>query len=145
MTGIGVGCMVTRTTAFSIAHNLHTVIEFTTAREDPFGMHDESGVLSRVTIPAPGWYSLAAHLQWAANSSGVRYAFLLLNGVHVLDTDCREASGTANFVATNNVATTSWLNAGDYIECQAFQDSGGGLNVIANSRASPELRVFLLS
>lgn len=97
---------------------------------DPSGAggHSTSVNTSRFVAVYAGWYAVGGGAHFAANVTGRRGMRFAVNGVLV------EASGS--FVqATSASATTVpgtmelvFLNVGDYVEVQAFQESGGALN-----------------
>lgn len=138
---VAVGCAVYGSAAQSIPNNAATVLTFDLERVDPFGMHSPSTNPSRVTVPEPGWYSVAGHVTFAFHATGYRRAQLSLNGVSALAYQQVPAVTDAGHNTRLSVNDVVYMNAGDYIELSVFQLSGGALDVTAAPMASPELRV----
>lgn len=134
-------CHVTHSAGQSIAHNSVAILAFDTERYDPSGMHDTATNNSRVTIAAPGRYRLMAGVEWAANANGQRALNLKLNGTTVLASVLDSA--TAALGVRELVAIEYQLAAGDYIEVEVYQNSGGALNVTQQTY-SPWLTVSWL-
>lgn len=128
------GAWVTTATAQSIANNTGTSITFAsgTVEQDDGGFWSASNP-TRLTATSPGWYTIVGRVEFASNATGMR----------ILDIVQNYASGaTTRFVAdqrhmaiTNGAVddlTTEWIaymNTGDYCQVQAYQSSGGSLNV----------------
>lgn len=82
---------------------------------------------SLLTARTPGLYWVSANFAWAPSAGGtLRWTYLLKNGVgpHLGD-DARGPAG-ANIVWCNSADYIS-LNAGDYVQLVAYQDTGGAL------------------
>lgn len=127
------GCAVYSTSDQSLSNNTNTVISFQAETYDTDGYHSTSSNTSRITIPSGkgGYYLVFASLSFVANSSGIRETTIIKNGntasiiYSVADV---VSSGTYASCATSKVIS---LAAGDYIEVQARQTSGGSLSVYA--------------
>jgi hypothetical protein len=75
-------------------------------------------------IVTPGTYLITGEIVWAANGTGLRLLDIIRNGTE-LATDIRGGQGgTAQGQTSSTVAE---LNAGDTVELQALQASGGTL------------------
>lgn len=89
---------------------------------------------SRFYAPEPGRYSIGGNIVWAANATGYRIAALRINSGGV-----NTGGSTLNYWTAQAVPSTAtslpialtdvYLNAGDYLEVFATQNSGGALNV----------------
>ncbi|MEA3036821.1 MAG: hypothetical protein QOH04_2598 [Sphingomonadales bacterium] len=98
----------------------------------------------RLTALEAGWYVVAGHVSFAANATGLRQMALKLSGasVYLGIATVLSASGA---IATNlSVATVHYLAAGDYVQIEVYQDSGGSLNVLSANNYSPELAMMKL-
>ena len=108
------------------AANGTSSVSFDNASEsyDTAGFHDENNP-TRLTVPVDGKYLIYAWVLWDTNFNGSRYAGLSVNGVS------REAQSSepVSIGTSHSVATHANLVAGDYIQLQVFQNSGGTLNV----------------
>lgn len=98
--------------------------------------HDNSTANSRYTAVYAGWYLCSASVQFAANSTGRRGVRYAVNGTAVNSTSTLLAATSANSVIVSARAKLIYLNVGDYVTVQAFQDSGGNLNI--NTTADPQ-------
>ncbi|KKL19653.1 hypothetical protein LCGC14_2463320, partial [marine sediment metagenome] len=85
---------------------------------------------SRLTATTAGKYRMSGSVSFAGHATGQRLCRILYNGTTIIATGVRNQGSTDG----NNVeATTSYhLAAGDYVEFQLYQNSGGPLNVLAN-------------
>ena len=92
------------------------------------GMHDPATNPTRVTVPAAATYLITAEADFLNPTGGtVRSLRLYLNGAEI-DRDDR-VPGSAAVKAKCRVSTTRKLAAGDYLEVELSQDSGGGITV----------------
>lgn len=121
------GVSVYRGSAKSIANNTETLIDFDNEIFDTDGFHSNSVDNTRLTVPSGkgGYYLIIATLPWASNANGERQIILNKNGSdNLLFITTPGAQAT-----TNPVSVIRNLSAGDYIELEAYQTSGGNLNV----------------
>lgn len=110
-------------------------------RFDNAAVHDTSSNTSRMTIPASsgGKYLCGGSVEFAANATGHRVLSMYVNATTYTATQTVPAiSGS---VVTIAICTVWSFAAADYAEMQAFQNSGGNLNVNATSSYSPEFWV----
>lgn len=126
------GAHATKTATFpSLANATLTTLEFDAADIiDTDGYHDPATNNSRFTVPAglAGFYVPWVKLSFAANATGARAVFMLKNGT-IIYGETIQAVATAT--RTTQLMVTFMpvaLIAGDYIEFQARQDSGGALS-----------------
>jgi hypothetical protein len=114
----------------SIGSSANTPLTFNTELYDTANMH--SGSSSNLTAPVDGVYAVTAEAQWATNGTGVREVLLRKNGSATIAFDTQNAVSTP-FTTTQTATTETLLQAGDSVQAQVFQNSGGALVV-----ASPE-------
>ena len=82
----------------------------------------------RLYAPIGGLYSLWSYAVWASNAAGLRYLTFRINGSAYIDVTDNKIP--LNGDSTRQTINGMWpLNGGDYIEVEAFQTSGGNLNV----------------
>lgn len=128
---------VSRSTAQSCSSGVQTTISFDTEMYDLRNMWS-SGAPTRLTVPSGmgGIYYIGGQLEFDPNGVGSRQALLLVNGAVV----ARQAGDNAGsgLPSRYNVSRDVALNAGDYVELAAFQNSGGTLNLNSTQRM-PEL------
>lgn len=113
--------------SFNLADSTLTQVSFTGESYDDLNAWT-SGSPTRVTIPETGWYLVGAYTSYASNANGKRMTNIIIDGtIAVAATDQRNAvnSGTTNVSLCNPV----YLAAGQYIELQVYQTSGGTLAV----------------
>jgi hypothetical protein len=134
---IPVPAVRTRKTAVqSLVNATQTVVTFDAEdyKTDPL-MHDNTTNPSRLTVITAGKYRIQATVVFAASATGGRAVVFRKNGATYLG----GAHGAANSIGTEDSAvsasTTADLAVGDYVECQAYQVSGGALNVNVASGA----------
>lgn len=123
-------CKVRQTVVQSLTASAYTSLTFTTEDVDSDGIHSTVTNTSRLTIVTPGWYLLAGMVGFATSSVGRRGTRWALNGAAMSATQQilpANATGGMNVVAATTLVA---LIAGDFVELQGFQDSGGALNTI---------------
>ena len=127
--------VATNTASTSILNNTLTTIPFATETKDTGGtwdgaMHDNVTNNSRVTITTTGTYQVSARISWTANATGRRTMQLNKNGTGI------DSIGIANPGASDPAicyhSAEYNLTAGDYLEIQGIQTSGGALTLTAN-------------
>jgi len=104
------------------------VTSLTTETWDTHGMHDVSANQDRMTAPYGGVYLVVAKLYWAVNAVGERKMRILQSGGEgsIVD-DLLQISASNDSIQTRG--TVFRFEAGDYAYLQAYQTSGGALNL----------------
>jgi hypothetical protein len=122
-----VGVRLTVSTNQSCANNTGTMINWDTENYDTDAFHSTSTNTSRITIPAgkAGYYSISATGAFSANATGQRYFAFYKNGSFE-QIFGRAAGYSADTVLSGTVVLNLAVN--DYIQIEAFQNSGGALN-----------------
>ena len=135
---------VTRTSAQSIPDSLNTSLAFNQERYDTASIHDNATNNSRLTAPVTGIYAVTAQFTWGGSAgAGSRFAGVMKNG-STLIARSQELAGDDD----ENITTQVLLAAGDYVEVQVLQTSGGNLPVAANGLAqqiTPEFSMTWLA
>lgn len=128
--GQGIGARVTNTAATTVTDNTAFKVPFATEDFDTDGFHDNSTNNTRLTIPAGlgGKYILTGSLTYNTSNLQNTYAAITKNGSTYLTYTGRYA-GVASGAAGHNVAAVVDLISGDYIELEAYQNSGSGKNL----------------
>ena len=123
-----VGVSLTKSAVQSCANNTGVKITWDTENFDTDNFHDPSTNTSRITIPAgkAGKYSISATGSFSPNATGQRYFALYVNNVLIIIL----SRNAGNSVADLGQSGTAILNlaVSDYVELEAFQNSGGALN-----------------
>jgi hypothetical protein len=110
-------------------------LTFNTDRFDNADVHSTTSLTARFTIPtgAGGKWLFGGSISWAANATGVRYASIWANGGAINVESTTTGDGSLNSGTT--VVTLYDLSAGQYFTLSGWQNSGGALNMNANSNA----------
>jgi hypothetical protein len=119
-----------RNTTQSFTNNTDARITFSGVVTDP-STYWSAGAASRLTVPTGlgGLYQITYNLAFAANATGARYGFIWVNGGDLSDplgVTVAAQAFASRFGATYIVN----LSAGDYVQINARQTSGGALNLI---------------
>lgn len=122
------GASVYRTTDYTTLNNSGGAPTFGNEQYDTDNYHSTSSNTSRLTIPADGYYRVTGHVEWAANSSGVRYLSILAGGSFTAAAVSQDPHGSLpdDMEVTVDIFTT----AGNYLELGVNQDSGGNLDLL---------------
>lgn len=123
--------------AQSIPDNAFTTLAFDTEdTTDIYVNHDNVTNNSRWTATQPGIYMFAGTIPFTTNASGSRGSRWLKNGVEIAGSQLMTLNGGAALSSINAAATIFITLAGnDYIELQAYQNSGGALVTLATASA----------
>lgn len=104
-----------------------------TERIDTAGMHSTSSNTGRIYAPYDGYYRISGRVRFAAVSganAGTREIRLRLNNLSTLEfSHAYRAAGTENATSYPFMYGAVYLTAGDFVEVQAFQDSGSNMQV----------------
>lgn len=110
------------------------LLTFDSEYYDTASMHDTVTNNSRLVAPVTGVYDLSVSVSFAAQSTGNRYFLVRKNAAGspaggtlvMLETQAATVSPTSSVMGNSQKV---YLNAGDYVEVFAYQNSGGNLNV----------------
>jgi hypothetical protein len=134
---------IAATAAQSLGNNSLVKITFNTASSTPdIGSYDPQGWFNnandRIVVGQAGFYNITANVGFASNATSRRLILIYVNG------DQREGvqvpaspSGTTLLSISTNV----YLEATDYVEVYALQQSGGALNTVISAGVTPFLSV----
>jgi hypothetical protein len=105
-------------------------ITFNSETFDVGSCHSTVTNTSRLTVPTGegGHYMIGGHATFDTNVTGRRMLRLYLNGTTVIS---QVELGVNGGEAGGALSSYYALAAADYVELQAFQSSGGNLNIIA--------------
>jgi hypothetical protein len=116
-----------------------TNVTWNNNRYDPSGISTANGF----TIATAGVYRIGANIRWAANATGQRVLYLQVNSSTYIAIASQQAVTGGN-PTDMSIVTEYALSAGDTVRLQAFQDSGGALNITAAGNYSPEFWISIL-
>jgi hypothetical protein len=118
--------------AQSINDSTATVVAYGTANiTSSLVTRSTSGAGHKFTLGASGLWSVTTTVQFAANATGERRLNIedSLGLWHCSTID----HGDGAHPAILSLSITKWLAEGDYLQVEAYQTSGGALNLDANS------------
>ncbi|HZQ33730.1 MAG TPA: hypothetical protein VFB19_18610 [Mycobacterium sp.] len=121
-------CRATLTSAQSVANATNTAVNLDHEDVDYDSMHEAVIHPSRLTANTTGWYAVTANAQFAANATGVRLAYLTVNGTKRAATQVQH-NAAATGVTGVSTSDYVYLNATDYLELVVQQTSTAALNV----------------
>jgi hypothetical protein len=127
-------------TSVNLTSELYDVVQ---AGDSP--SHDNATNPTRIYARTTGVYTVGGAVSFAANATGVRSARVIKNG----STATEYLFNTAQAISGNNTSVVLPpvdipLVAGDYVELQAYQNSGAALNTNP-AQANVFLRIRLSS
>jgi hypothetical protein len=117
-----------------------TYLAFNSEQYDQAGnatdtQHDTVTNNSRLTCRYAGVYLIIGGIEWAANTTGVRYLFIRHQGAsRIVETTISPATSATHGM---NVSTLFPMAVNEYVELGVHQTSGGNLNVNQASFYSP--------
>lgn len=133
-------CRVYNNAAISVPGNTNTILTFNAERYDTDTIHSTSSNTSRLTCVTAGTYQIFGHVTFASAGTDRRFLQILLGGSTSLG--AIDVPGGALSLSVN---TTYALTAGQYVELQVYQNSGGALNVNSTAAYSPEFGMTWVS
>lgn len=148
LTGVGgaafVGCHVYHNANQAATHNVALALAFNSERFDTDAFHDVSTNNSRLTIPTGkgGKYHLWADGRWASNATGARFLHFRKNGTTLIGSSGGQPSSSSQ--CDINLSIVVALAAGDYVECLAYQASGGDLDMTYAADYTPNFGLTFL-
>jgi hypothetical protein len=124
------GARVNGTGNSNASDSVATMVRWDAEEYDTDAYHSTAANTSRLSINVPGYYHVFAMLKYEANATGARFIDIYKNG----DTSVPVAGyGAASAGAGDSTKVTcgadSHFTAGDYIEVQAYQTSGGARTI----------------
>lgn len=117
----------------TMSNGTGAAISFASESYDTDAWHNTSSNTSRLTVPAGiSYVRISAALEFAANSTGHRYAYIKKNGADFGPPYPTAASVgvSASYVSALSLCSVPLsVSSGDYFELFALQTSGGNLDV----------------
>jgi len=133
------GARVYSDAAKNIPNDTSTVIDLNQEDYDTDGIHDNVTNNSRLTCQTAGKYLITGCIRFASNATGIRSAFITLNGGNPIGYSGSQAvSGSATI---QQVSTVYNLGVGDYVELKAYQISTVGLNSEVSADYAPTFMI----
>ena len=132
-------CRATHTTNQSLTSGTFTTLALATESFDTDNIHDTVTNNSRLTCKTAGKYQITGIIQYDPNATGTRVAAIMLNGGAFIGYTQAQAVATAGQGTVVTAATLYDLAVNDYVELQAYQNSGGALNASLANNYAPTL------
>jgi hypothetical protein len=137
--------------AVRVTHSVNQIItqgpdatlRFDSERYDSANMHSNATNNSRLTAPVTGIYEIGANVEWDVNSAGRRRLAVLKNGTTFIAFE--QIPPVSNETTGQELTTQARLRAGDFVQAQVLQNSGGSLNVLKLNEYSPEFSMTWLA
>lgn len=143
-------CRCNSSSAIALPSGAFTTLSFNNNRWDTDNIHSTTVNPSRLVCRTPGVYLIQASLSFSSNLLGRRDARLMINGA-AITSEGRPAVADAKtplpvLNSTSISISGSWLmNAGDYAEVAAYQDSGIAMGIVIDGQSSPEFSMSRIS
>lgn len=131
----GIAARVSHNADQTINTGATTYLAFNTERFDIDAIHDTVTNNSRLTCTRTGKYVITANVAFSGNATGVRWLIIQLNHMTGIATARQSAVDTNDIFL--EVSTIYDLVAGDYVEVEVYQTSGGDLLIKSYSEVSP--------
>lgn len=132
----GQRAFATASSTQSLANSTNQKLSFDTNVFDTNSFHSTSVNPTRFTVPAGlgGVYMAWGELVIGTSASGLRAIGAWVNGSQVSNsTGPLLSTGTLSNTQIFSFSTVLVLSDGDYMECNAFQGSGGAINAAAGT------------
>lgn len=137
-------CQVRNVAGQTFTTAITAALTWDTEDIDNDNMHSPSVNPTRITAVTAGRYQLSGKVGWATNAANIRAADWAINGSQVI-------GGSTDVVAVGGFSTrmalcviTVFLNVGDYVELQCFQNSGGNLTTATAANEQPVVTVRMV-
>ncbi len=106
---------------------LWTSEDWDTANGASSTFHNNSSNQERLTVPSglDGYYAIASNIVWDTNTAGRRALRILQNGATNIAVTRESAVSGGSTGSGMFIGRTFLLAAGDYVQIDAYQDSGG--------------------
>ena len=113
-------------------------LTFNSERWDTANLHETTTNSSRLKAPVAGKYYIFANVSWESPLGvGVWGVRLRLNGKTTIAEQSQPSTQSPSPISMS-VGTLYALGAGDYVEVQVFQNTGGALVIRSIAATSPE-------
>lgn len=119
---------LTQSAVQSLTSSAWTALTFDQSVFDSYGGHSNVTNNSRYTAQVAGWYIVFGCACVSANATGQRGGAVAKNGTRVQGASALIQTTSALSPAPASPPCIVFLNAGDYVEIQGYQNSGGAIN-----------------
>jgi hypothetical protein len=119
-------CQVTGNSTQSISNSAWTEIDWNVDLIDPCGFHSTTSNNNMIIVKTPGWYRLTVLANFAASATGSRQVRFIKQGTTV-DRSTAIAPGSSGTKAVMFSSVMTYVESGQNLRVEVFQDSGGPL------------------
>lgn len=129
----------------TLSNNTNTILTFGAEDFDTNSFHSTSSNTSRMTIPTgyAGKYLICANVTFNTNGTGQRAMNIKKNGNVIAYSVLVQATATTYGTALN-ISKIENCAVGDYIEIEAYQNSGGSLDILGGSALQAQFQIGFL-
>jgi len=126
-----IGCSIYNSGSQTLSNNTSTLVTFDSENFDTDSFHSTSTNTGRITIPSGknGKYLLTAYVVFDAAANGKRQIEFLKNGTLINNAYYFDGNNGASIEVLCGASVVLDLVATDYITINAYQASGGNLNI----------------
>ena len=138
------GCSLRSSVDLTTTDATTLTVNFNTETFDVDGYHDTSTNTSRITIPSgkTGYFLISYNLRFNNNATGYRNVNLLRNGSNIKTITVQAiTSGSATSLGSTQIV---YATTGDYFQLQAFQNSGGNLDLSGGTNDNQNFAITYL-
>ena len=135
---------VTNSTAQIVPSDTNTPLALNTEIYDTAGMHSNTTNNSRLTAPVDGIYAVTVQVTWLP-STGVRLVRLVKNGSVLLAEELAPAAAGFGGPQYQAPTTQTPLQAGDFVQVVARQNSGSDGTIDKDNELTPEFSMAWLA
>jgi hypothetical protein len=139
-------CRVYNDANISVANDGWQALTFNSERWDTDNIHSTTTNTGRLTCVTAGLYLIMGHVSFTANVAGNRGVRLVAN-ISGATAYLHTILGLGAFAAHNTIVgihTMAQFSIDDYVTLEAYQNSGGPLDVISSAQVSPEFMMVRL-
>jgi hypothetical protein len=119
-----------------------TALTFNSEYADDGDFHSTSSNTGRLTAPVAGWYDIFADIEFEKHATGQRYIRFVKNGTTVIG-HIGPMMAIATVNTRVNLSIQAKLTVNDYVQVEAYQDSGGALAVNYAAAYAPNFGMAL--
>lgn len=116
----------------AVATSVFVDVALDTNVVDTYGGHSTTSNNSRYVAQVAGYYDLVGQIGYPSNGTGVRSARFYVNGAVPTLEPLFQIPASASGGTDMQVSGCVYLNAGDYVELEAWQNSGSSLSLSAS-------------
>lgn len=138
------GVSVRLSSAVSLANDSGVIVNFDTENFDTDAYHSTSSNTSRLTVPTgkAGKFLVGCSAVFNASATGYRNISPRKNGSTYLGSQSAQNVGASGNTGVTNINVYD-LAVGDYIEIDAYQNSGGSLNLNGGVQGTYFFMIYL--